>query len=40
MNFDHMPELQWRFGYPFSLFLMLIVSYAMYAVFKRRGWLS
>ena len=40
MNFDHMPELHWRFGYPFSLLLMLMVSYAMYAVFRRRGWLS
>jgi magnesium transporter len=40
MNFDTMPELQWRLGYPFSLLLMLVVSYVMYWVFKRRGWLS
>jgi magnesium transporter len=40
MNFDSMPELHWRLGYPFSLFLMALVSYVMYAVFKRRGWLS
>jgi magnesium transporter len=40
MNFDHMPELHWRLGYPFSLLLMFVVSYGMYAVFRRRGWLS
>ena len=40
MNFEHMPELAWRWGYPLSLALMLLVSYIMYAVFKRRGWLS
>jgi len=40
MNFDHMPELHWSFGYPFSLLLMLLVSYAMYWWFRRRGWLS
>ena len=40
MNFDHMPELHWRLGYPFSLLLMFLVSAAMWAAFKRRGWLS
>jgi magnesium transporter len=40
MNFDHMPELHWRIGYPLSLVLMVAVAYVMYAVFKRRGWLS
>lgn len=40
MNFDTMPELHWRLGYPFSILLMLGVSYAMYWGFKRRGWLS
>jgi magnesium transporter len=40
MNFDHMPELHWRYGYPFSLLLMFIVSYIMYFAFRRRGWLS
>jgi magnesium transporter len=39
MNFDHMPELHWTFGYPFALLLMLMVSLSLYAVFKRRGWL-
>ena len=39
MNFGHMPELHWTFGYPFALALMLLVSVSLYLVFKRRGWL-
>ena len=34
-----MPELHWRFGYPFALGLMVAVSAALYLVFKRRGWI-
>jgi len=40
MNFVHMPELQWRLGYPFSLFMMFLVSFTMWAAFKRKGWLN
>ena len=39
MNFDHMPELHWVVGYPSALILMVLASVALYAVFKRRGWL-
>ncbi len=39
MNFEHMPELGWLLGYPFSLALMALVSTTLYLVFKRRGWL-
>jgi magnesium transporter len=39
MNFDHMPELGWLFGYPFALALMLFVSLTLYSIFKWRGWL-
>jgi magnesium transporter len=39
MNFAHMPELHWVFGYPFALTLMLLVSTTLYLIFKRRGWL-
>jgi magnesium transporter len=39
MNFHHMPELNWVFGYPFALSLMLMVSGTLYLIFKRRGWL-
>jgi magnesium transporter len=39
MNFDNMPELHWRLGYPLALVLMLVVSLALYLVFKRRRWI-
>ncbi len=39
MNFDRMAELHWKFGYPFALALMVLVSVSLYLVFKRRGWL-
>ncbi|MFI7523575.1 magnesium/cobalt transporter CorA [Micromonospora globbae] len=39
MNFVHMPELHWRFGYLFALGLMVLVCGVLYLVFKRRGWL-
>ena len=39
MNFEHMPELDWRFGYPFALALMATASLLLFRLFKRRGWL-
>ncbi|MFG1674066.1 magnesium/cobalt transporter CorA [Micromonospora sp. NPDC049282] len=39
MNFTHMPELGWRYGYLFAVALMLAVCGALYLLFKRRGWL-
>jgi magnesium transporter len=39
MNFEHMPELGWLFGYPFALVLMVLTSVGLYLIFKRRGWL-
>lgn len=39
MNFDTMPELRWRFGYPLVLVVILIVCVALYTRFKRTGWL-
>ncbi|GAB3463316.1 magnesium and cobalt transport protein CorA [Kineococcus endophyticus] len=39
MNFTHMPELQWTYGYPLALLLMLGLSVTLYVIFKRRGWL-
>ena len=38
MNFDHMPELHWAWGYPMALGLMVAVGAGLYAVFKRKGW--
>lgn len=40
MNFDHMPELDWGYGYPIALIMMLSVSVVLWAVFRRKGWLS
>jgi magnesium transporter len=39
MNFQRMPELDWEFGYPFALALMLLVSGSLFLIFRRRGWL-
>ena len=39
MNFDHMPELDWTFGYPFAIVLMAVVCTSLYLIFKRRDWL-
>ena len=39
MNFVHMPELRWRFGYPMALGIMAATSGVLYAIFKKRDWL-
>ncbi|MFG2946988.1 magnesium and cobalt transport protein CorA [Streptomyces adustus] len=39
MNFSHMPELHWVFGYPFAIVLMAVVCTSLYFVFKRKHWL-
>jgi magnesium transporter len=39
MNFDYMPELGWTWGYPFSLFLMLLTAAAALCFFKWKKWL-
>jgi magnesium transporter len=39
MNFEHMPELSWYWGYPMSLLLMVVCSGALWVFFKRSGWL-
>jgi magnesium transporter len=39
MNFEHMPELGWRFGYPLALLLMALACVLLYRNFKRAGWL-
>jgi magnesium transporter len=38
MNFKHMPELDWRWGYPAVLGLMALAAGGMIGYFKRRGW--
>jgi magnesium transporter len=39
MNFDHMPELHWHYGYLWALGLMGLISVGMVWWFRRRGWL-
>jgi magnesium transporter len=38
MNFQHMPELGWRYGYAMALGLMALVAAGLLAYFRRRGW--
>ena len=39
MNFKNMPELEWSFGYPASLLLMLAICSSLYYLFRRKAWL-
>ncbi len=39
MNFHHMPETNWKYGYPIALFLMFISAAMPFGYFKRKGWL-
>jgi magnesium transporter len=39
MNFQYMPELNWKAGYPFALVLMLLSAVVPMWYFRRRGWL-
>lgn len=39
MNFKSMPELEWEYGYPAALLVMLVVSLLLLVRFKRSGWL-
>jgi magnesium transporter len=39
MNFKHMPELDWEFGYPLAIVLMLIAAALPYVFFKWKNWL-
>jgi magnesium transporter len=39
MNFRHMPELGWRYGYFFALAVMVASSVALHRLFKKSGWL-
>ena len=39
MNFHHMPELGWRFGYAWAVGLMVLCAGGLWVYFKRKGWL-
>ncbi len=40
MNFEHMPELSWTFGYPLVLGVMVCICFGLYRWFKKVGWLQ
>ncbi|QIW16502.1 magnesium and cobalt transport protein CorA [Pasteurellaceae bacterium RH1A] len=39
MNFENMPELAFKYGYPMALCLMVVAAATPYVYFKRKGWL-
>ena len=39
MNFDHMPELHWVWGYPVAMLLTVVIVVLLYLRFRRSGWL-
>jgi len=40
MNFKFMPEVEWRFGYPLAIGLMLLSIISPFWYFRRKGWLK
>jgi magnesium transporter len=40
MNFEHIPELHWRWGYPAFWVTMVAVGTGLMLWFRRRGWLE
>jgi magnesium transporter len=39
MNFEHMPELEWTFGYPLVIAVIVVACASLYGYFRRVGWL-
>jgi magnesium transporter len=39
MNFEHMPELGWRYGYVWALGIMVLITLVGYRYFKGKDWL-
>ncbi|WP_007025442.1 magnesium/cobalt transporter CorA [Saccharomonospora iraqiensis] len=39
MNFEYMPELQLRYGYPMIIVVILVVCLTLYRVFRKKNWL-
>jgi magnesium transporter len=39
MNFEHMPELHWEYGYPIAIGVMLVSVLMPYYYFRKKGWL-
>ena len=39
MNFEHMPELKWKYGYPVALGVVTVICFYLHYRFKKSGWL-
>lgn len=39
MNFQHMPELKWTYGYPMALLIMVAIDFYLFLRFRKSGWL-
>jgi magnesium transporter len=39
MNFDYMPETNWKYGYPTVILVSLVSSIVLYRFFRKSGWL-
>ena len=39
MNFEHMPELKWQFGYPLSISVMVAIDLFLFWRFRKAGWI-
>ena len=39
MNFKQMPELEWAFGYPMALSLIVLSAVIPFVWFRRKGWM-
>jgi magnesium transporter len=39
MNFTHMPELNWTYGYPMAIVLIICSALIPYYYFKKKGWI-
>jgi magnesium transporter len=39
MNFEHMPELEWQFGYPLSVAVMAVIDLFLFWRFRKAGWI-
>jgi magnesium transporter len=39
MNFKHMPELSWVFGYPLAISLMVVIDVYLFYRFRKAKWL-
>ena len=39
MNFEHMPELKWEYGYFLVIGVIIAICTTLYVQFRRNGWL-